>query len=277
MDVAKFRPLAGASLALALCAGAAVSQEAGPWFAGRWVCTTPGPNNYCYGLAVGPDGLVYMSDYVAGTVRRFTPGGAPAGSIGSEGQGPGQFLAPHGLAFDAAGQLLVADTGNHRVQVFDAAGRWLRTIGGPGSAPGQFAGPRGIAFLPSGDAVIADEANSRVQVFSPAGQFVAAWPLPPRGIRSGPRGVTIDPSGRVHVADSVGEVVRVFGPSGSLAHTWGHAQYPPALSPFGWAIACSPGGMLYLAGRNCDIQVFALDRAVPARRSSWGAIKAMHR
>ncbi len=324
MDVRRFARAAWPALALSLLAGSAAAQASGPWFAARWSCETRGSNNYCYGLAVGPDARVYMSDYVAGLVRAFAPDGTPAGTIGSPGSGPGQFLGPHGLAFDAAGNLLVADTDNHRiqvfdpagnlvgsfgrygtaegsvrnpvdlavgpdgriwvsdaqnhrVQVFDSAGQWAMTVGGPGSGPGQFAGPRGIALLPSGNFAIADEGNSRVHVVSPAGQFLATWPLPWRGIRPGPRGIMVEPSGRVHVADANGGVIRVFSPAGSLVHTWGRAEYPPAVTPYAWALAGSPAGMLYAAGISCDVQVFALDRAVPARRSSWGAIKTMHR
>ena len=309
---------------LTLAAGGAGAQDSGPYFVTRWACATPGPNNYSYGVRVGPGGRVYVSDYVGNQVRVYEPDGTPGPTIGSRGSGPGQLFSPHGLAFTTAGELVVADTdnhrieifdgsgaylrafgswgtangffrspvdvavdaagriwvsdaNNHRVQVFDADGTWRLTVGGPGSAPGQFAGPRGIAFLASGDAVIADEGNSRVQVFSAAGLFVGAWPLPWRGLRPGPRGVTVDPQGRVLVADSGGSVIEVFAPSGSVLSTWGRGDWPPLLSPFGWALDCSPGGMIYLAGLSCDVNVFALDRAVPSRRSSWGAVKAIYR
>ena len=43
--------------------------------------------------------------------------------IGTDGTGPGQFIAPHGLALDAAATtLVVADTGNDRLQRITLSG-----------------------------------------------------------------------------------------------------------------------------------------------------------
>jgi DNA-binding beta-propeller fold protein YncE len=38
---------------------------------------------------------------------------------GTRGNGPGQFIQPHGLAFDSKGRLFVADRSNNRIQIFD--------------------------------------------------------------------------------------------------------------------------------------------------------------
>lgn len=160
-----------------------------------------------WGIAVGPEGHVHVSDpsTAAGFMRvqTFDNDGVylgqwpehalglatdPAGNVyaaepssihkttssgvhlalwGEAGSGPGQLDSPAALALDAAGNVYVADTQNHRVEVFDADGGFLTQWGGYGSAPGQFNRPMGIAVSPDGRVYVADTYNNRIQVFGP--------------------------------------------------------------------------------------------------------------
>ncbi len=52
-------------------------------------------------------------------VQLFTREGKLILGIGGTGQGPGQFVRPHGLALDRQGRLYVADSGNQRIQKFE--------------------------------------------------------------------------------------------------------------------------------------------------------------
>jgi sugar lactone lactonase YvrE len=52
-------------------------------------------------------------------VQAFTPEGKFLLGIGGTGQGPGQFVRPHGMALDSKGHLYVADAGNQRIQKFE--------------------------------------------------------------------------------------------------------------------------------------------------------------
>ena len=47
------------------------------------------------------------------------------GSVGSFGEGEGQFVSPSGGAIDSQGQLYVSDEHLHHITVFDHAGRFL--------------------------------------------------------------------------------------------------------------------------------------------------------
>ncbi len=70
------------------------------------------------GVAVGPDGRVFVSRWAASVVEIYSRTGGLLSVLGSEGPDPEQFGAPAGLAVDASGALYVTDYVNHRVQKF---------------------------------------------------------------------------------------------------------------------------------------------------------------
>lgn len=70
------------------------------------------------GMAIGPDGLVNVSDVYGGTVRRVDSLGADAGTIGSGGTRTGELNQPMGLGFLANGDLVVANMDAGRLERF---------------------------------------------------------------------------------------------------------------------------------------------------------------
>ena len=79
-----------------------------------------GPGEFLapHNIAVGPGGIIAVSDAENNRVQLFHPNGTFALEVGSRGSGLGEFAGPHGLAFGPNGILIVSDVGNHRVQVF---------------------------------------------------------------------------------------------------------------------------------------------------------------
>ena len=71
-------------------------------------------------------GDVYVSDgYGNCRVHRFSPTGELKRSWGVAGQGPGEFLLPHGIAVAADGRVFVCDRENDRIQIFSPDGEYL--------------------------------------------------------------------------------------------------------------------------------------------------------
>ena len=78
-------------------------------------------------MAMGPDGLLYTTHAGEGAVRRWTADGAPAGSLGGRGEGPGEFQYPFGLGF-FGDSLWVWDVVAVRVSYFDLEGGFLGSV-----------------------------------------------------------------------------------------------------------------------------------------------------
>jgi sugar lactone lactonase YvrE len=165
------------------------------------------------GIAVAPDGTVYLTDTKLDRVLHFSPSGRLLGSWGGKGRGFGQLRDPQAIAVDATGTVYVADTGNDRIQIFTEDGHFVRAWGRVGNGKREFRGPDGIAVDDQGDVIVSDYANNRVADFTSQGQWVhdVLNPLGPNGPIS-PGQLALDSAGRLYVANSYGDVL-VANPS----------------------------------------------------------------
>jgi DNA-binding beta-propeller fold protein YncE len=90
------------------------------------VVRSAGPFNRPTGIAVAPDGTLYVSDgYGNSRIHHFDAAGELLHSWGEPGTGPGEFRVPHGIHVLDDGRVLVADRENDRLQVFDPEGGLL--------------------------------------------------------------------------------------------------------------------------------------------------------
>lgn len=99
-------------------------------------------NDSPYGLAAGPGGTLFVSDFTSGSVLRFNAAdGSPLGAFAS-GNG---LLNPDGLAFDSLGNLYVAETNSPgKVLEFNSGGSFLRAF----ASGNGMSIPSGLAFGP---------------------------------------------------------------------------------------------------------------------------------
>jgi predicted membrane-bound mannosyltransferase/DNA-binding beta-propeller fold protein YncE len=133
------------------------------------VMAPEGSFNEPWGVAVGPDGSVYVADTWNNRIQKFTAEGKFVTMWGEFGAAESRyhFWGPRGVAVDDKGRVFVTDTGNKRVVIFDSAGNDLAVFGGAGMGVGQMDEPVGLEVDDQGRVYIADTWNDRIQVMLP--------------------------------------------------------------------------------------------------------------
>lgn len=77
------------------------------------------------GVAVGPDGAVWVSDTGNGRVVRYDANLENAQTVATTGTEPGKFRGPVGIAIGPTGTAFISDAGNSRIQALDKDGKLL--------------------------------------------------------------------------------------------------------------------------------------------------------
>ena len=186
------------------------------------------------GLAVDPDGSVFVSDATSRTIRRVGGGGGPAVVAGPTSGVPdtagSRVLSPAGLALASDGSVFVADTTGHRIWAVSPTGSLRLVAGsvygyrdGPG-AEALFRFPSGVAVGPEGTCYVADTGSDRIRIITPDGLVATlAGSIYDYGDGRGaaarfrrPEAVTVDVDGTCYVADTGNNAIRRITPDGEV-------------------------------------------------------------
>lgn len=230
--------------------------------------------NNPYGLAIGPDGALYICDIDNHVVRRLdlrtkqlttVAGNAKPGFAGDGGAATDATLnQPYEVRFDKAGNLFFVEMKNHVVRRVDAKTKIITTVAGTGK-PGfsgdggpadkaQLNQPHSIQFDPDGGLLICDIANHRIRRVDMKTGAISTWagtgekkptfdgaalagtPL------NGPRAIDVDPKGNLYLALREGNMVyRIDWKSKTLHHLAGTGAK-------GWAGDGGPAKLALLNG-----------------------------
>lgn len=245
--------------------------------AGEWgeLGVDLGQFNHPRGLAVGPEGDVYVVDSDNHRVQVFDDQGTflrawgsrcdlstGQGCVDPDGDGPlapgdSQFLEPWGVAVSGDGRVYVADTWTHRLQVSDIDGAFQAKWGSYGQTASEayhLYGPRDIAVDTAGRVFVTDTGNKRVVVYDHEGQLLRQWGgagtgpgqfEEPVGLAAAPAS-SLDADGLLYVADTWNQRIQTF--DGEGVFLWQgpvEAWYGDSVTnkPY---LAVDPQGRLYI-------------------------------
>ncbi|MBF0559995.1 MAG: hypothetical protein HQL08_14585 [Nitrospirae bacterium] len=97
-------------------------------------------------LAIGEDGIIYVSDAGRFQVVKYDRDGHFRGAIGALGSESGHFARPRGIALDRANRLYVPDASFDNVQLFLPDGQLLLYFSKPGKGPGDLYLPAKVSI-----------------------------------------------------------------------------------------------------------------------------------
>lgn len=246
--------------------------------------------NYPDGIALGPEGSIYIADTENQRIRFVSPQGVIATVAGTGAEGyngddipalEAQLHHPGAVAVDSDGSMYIADTENQRIRFVSPQGA-ITTVAGIGAegyngddvpaAEAQLHHPRAVVIGPEGSVYIADTGNHRVRRVSPGGIITTVagtgtgsyggdgGPAVQAGLNY-PRGVAVRADGSVYVADTNNVRVRRVSPEGSIATVAGSgiAGYSGDAGPATLAqldnpcgLAVGAGGSLYIADTDSN-------------------------
>lgn len=211
------------------------------------------------GIAVAPNGDVYVADYDTGFINRYDADFKLIDFFSEYGSKPGQNIRSEFMSiYD--GKLYMADAGNHQVDVFDLSGKFLFDFGGQGTADGLLDNPEAAKVNSIGEVFVSDLGNDRVQVFDAQGRFLRSFGKSGSGEGEFlvPAGIAFDAKDNVYVGELGNDRVQVFTREGQFLASFGRkGSEPGEMGNVHGIIVEQETGRIFIADtKNNRVQIF---------------------
>jgi len=211
-----------------------------------------------YGVAVSPNGRVYVTDTAARRVFVLDPDAKTVTFLGEK--GPGKLTKPIGVAIDDEGKVFVADGSLNRVFAYGPDANLVFGIG----HEGELKNPSGVAVDPVNKRLyVADSAKHHVIAYSTVdGARVRV--IGERGGHPGqfnfPTNLFVDRHGRLYVADTLNFRVQIFDADGKVIKTFGTQGDAPGTLNRPKGVGVDSEGHVYIADSSFNnFQIFDTD------------------
>jgi DNA-binding beta-propeller fold protein YncE len=222
-----------------------------------------------YGVAVGKDGRVFVTDTAARRVFVFDPDARSVGFIGES--GVGKLAKPVGVAVDDNGTAFVADATLKRVFGYAPDGSLAIAIG----HDGELQNPSGLAIdRQRRQLYVADAKKHQVLCYSSAdGSFIRA--IGKRGVEHGefnfPTNLTVDRNGQLYVADTLNFRIQIFDAAGAFVKSIGSQGDGPGQLNRAKGVGVDSEGHIYIADTSFNnFQIFDADGTILLHVGSTG-------
>ncbi len=224
------------------------------------------------GLAVAPDGTLWIVDSRSRQLHQFTPEGTYVASWDGTALGVENFLPPSldgstygAITFDQEGNAYVLDSGNFRVLVFSPEMELLREWGSRGDGNGQFMTATDLVIDSAGNVYVMDVTRrQKIQKFSPDGEFLATISGSDEGDGqiSAPAAIGIGPDDVLYIPDD--SHVVVFASDGTFLRSFGDGNLGYAID----AVVDADGNIYVSDAEQNQVQVYDQNGTAIG---SWGS------
>jgi len=184
-----------------------------------------------YGIAVDPEGLIYVTDAGGYCIKVFDQDGEPVRTFGKPGSSGDKLNYPQGICIDTNGNLYVIDSNNGRIAIFSPDGNLKGSVGEIGGYPDAFYSPKGI-FV-SDKIYACNTRNHRLSVFDKTTrQLIGSYgdlgddpgDLPQGSLNYHfrlPTDVAVSDDGKIYIADSKHGEIKVLAQNGAFLFSFG--------------------------------------------------------
>lgn len=212
---------------------------------------------YCpMGLAIGPNGNVWVADFDNARVQGFTPTGVSVDVWDAA----GAMYSPQDVAVGPTGRVYAYDTYTNKVYWYTPGGGPSGSFGSVGSGPGQFnnepyVAAMGIAVDSAGTVYVSDPKNGRIEYFNADGVYQGEWATAQPGDTktSACEGLAIALDGSIYASDAGKLQIVHFSNRGAFLGAFGgYGKTGTGLGEFNVVLdlAVGPDGSVFVADTN---------------------------